>query len=120
MINKKLLLSVLSVGTLVLGAVAPVTVLAAESRVENSTATATFTEDNTNPVDPVDPGNPTDPTDPEISNRETGPLTIDYVSNFDFGTHPPNFRYNLYSKDHKSRWDRICELCKSVIVAPNP
>lgn len=89
MINKKLLLSVLSVGTLVLGAVAPVTVLAAESRVENSTATATFTEDNTNPVDPVDPGNPTDPTDPEIPGTgETGPLTIDYVSNFDFGTHP--------------------------------
>ncbi|AMV60205.1 extracellular protein [Pediococcus damnosus] len=88
MINKKLLLSVLSIGTLVLGAVAPVTAFAAESRIEQSTATAAFKENTVDPVDPVDPTNPTDPTDPEIPGTgETGPLTIDYVSSFDFGTH---------------------------------
>lgn len=46
--------------------------------------------DPTNPVDPTnptDPVGPTDPTDPENPNPGTnGPLSIDYVSNFDFGS----------------------------------
>ncbi|WP_409022204.1 WxL domain-containing protein [Dellaglioa sp. P0083] len=46
--------------------------------------------DPTTPVDPTDPTNPvgpTDPTDPDNPNPGTpGPLSIDYVSNFDFGS----------------------------------
>jgi len=86
MINKKLLLSVLSIGTLVLGAVAPVTALAADNRVEDSNATVTFKENNTGPTDPVDPENPDIP-GPNPGTGEKGPLSIDYVSDFDFGTH---------------------------------
>lgn len=42
--------------------------------------------DPTNPVDPTDPTKPVDPTDPDNPDPGTkGPLSIDYVSNFDFG-----------------------------------
>lgn len=57
-----------------------------------SNATVTFTLpsdappvlDPADPTQPYDPG-PGDPTDPPT--EETGPLTLDYVSSFDFGTH---------------------------------
>ncbi|HLQ40242.1 MAG TPA: WxL domain-containing protein [Tetragenococcus sp.] len=62
---------------------------------ETSAATVTFTGDDSTPTDPVDPDDPdVDPTDPidpgDPDNPGTntpGPLSLDYVSNFDFGTH---------------------------------
>ncbi|TWW13513.1 cell surface protein [Dellaglioa algida] len=42
-------------------------------------------KDPTNPVDPTDPTDPIDPTDP-VDPGTAGPLSIDYVSNFDFGS----------------------------------
>ncbi|WP_409022205.1 WxL domain-containing protein [Dellaglioa sp. P0083] len=42
--------------------------------------------DPTGPVDPTDPTDPVDPTDPPINPGTNGPLSLDYVSNFDFGS----------------------------------
>lgn len=52
-----------------------------------SKANVTFerNEDVTNPVDPEDPDKELQPDDPNVDEGTTGPLSIDYVSNLDFG-----------------------------------
>ena len=59
-----------------------------------STAKIDFFHDDSKPTDPLDPNNPdnpnpNDPIDPDDPNNQgtgnTGPLTVDYVSNIDFG-----------------------------------
>ncbi|WP_205527789.1 WxL domain-containing protein [Listeria costaricensis] len=82
-------------GTLVFGltllAAGPVS--AAVSGTMNSTTDVTFTTDVTvttplNPLDPTTPVtavNPSDPNDPHAAGT-SGPLSIDYVSNFHFGS----------------------------------
>ncbi|KRK46133.1 WxL domain-containing protein [Dellaglioa algida] len=44
--------------------------------------------DSVDPTDPVDPTNPVDPIDPTdpVDPGTAGPLSIDYISNLDFGT----------------------------------
>lgn len=76
-----------------LGLVAAPAVHAADhTEIYTSTGKVGFMEntDPTTPVDPTDPTGPvgpTDPTDPDNPKPGTGgPLSIDYVSNFDFGT----------------------------------
>lgn len=61
----------------------------------NSTGQVTFTPntDITGPVDPSDPSLPYQPTDPTNPDGKpdpgtSGPLSIDFASSFDFGTHP--------------------------------
>lgn len=51
-------------------------------------STSTTPTDPVNPTDPDTPVVPVDPTDPTkpIQPGTTGPLSIDYISNFDFGT----------------------------------
>lgn len=51
---------------------------------ETSEATVSFTGDDTTPTKPLDPTDPGDPTNPGTGSA--GPLSLDYVSNFDFGT----------------------------------
>ncbi|AKS68171.1 hypothetical protein RN70_00715 [Staphylococcus schleiferi] len=57
---------------------------------ETSQATISFTAPN-DPVKPVDPSDPSKPLDQGKHNGkatgESGPLTLDYVSNLDFGSH---------------------------------
>lgn len=58
---------------------------------ETSQATVNFTTPN-EPVSPVDPSDPSKPLDKDKNNGKTtgesAPLTLDYVSNLDFGSHP--------------------------------
>ncbi|WP_147206810.1 WxL domain-containing protein, partial [Pediococcus parvulus] len=84
--KKTTLISLISMSGLVLGAIAPVTAMAAENRTEDTTASVTFKENTTHPVDPVDPTDPDEPGDGS-GTGEVGPLSIDYVSNFNFGIH---------------------------------
>ncbi|MDK1725975.1 WxL domain-containing protein [Dellaglioa algida] len=69
--------------------------LAATTSVDAATTAATYTEkgqvgfvdgstDPTGPTDPTDPTNPITPVDP-VDPGTKGPLSIDYISNLDFG-----------------------------------
>lgn len=70
-------LSVLTIGTLAV----PTSVYAADS-----TASVTF-KANDNPTSPVDPENPDNPFTPDKpATGEKGPLSIDYVSDLNFGS----------------------------------
>lgn len=83
---------------LLTGALLSITLLTAAPqfvKAETSAATVSFTGDDntpTKPIDPTDPNNPTptEPTDPGDPNNpgtgSAGPLSLDYVSNFDFGS----------------------------------
>lgn len=55
----------------------------------NSNATITFTEpdDQVDVLDPTDPSKSLDPQPGEGKTGDTGPLTLDYVTNLNFGTH---------------------------------
>lgn len=83
----KTLSSLVLAGTLVAGTVGAVSA-SAESKTLVGKGTITYSEDTTtNP--PVDPEKPTDPIDPddEITvNPNGGPITIDAVSNLNFGS----------------------------------
>lgn len=70
-------------------------VFAATAGTMNSITDVTFTQDTsiTNPVNPTDPTMPVAPVDPANPNDPhspgtAGPLSIDYVSNFHFGSQP--------------------------------
>ena len=86
-VTKIALAGVIGVGTLVGSS----SLASAETAAEyTSKAKVMFeaNEDITEPVDPdnPDPTDPVKPTDPDVDEGTTGPLSIDYVSNFDFGT----------------------------------
>lgn len=101
-ITKIALVGVIGVGTLV-GSSSIVSAEAAEPGVKatyDSKAKVMF-EANTDITDPVDPENPdptkpVDPTDPVEPGTE-GPLSIDYVSNFDFGTQKTSGNAETYT-----------------------
>ena len=63
------------------------TVFAADGGVYSSDSTITYTPASgpTNPVDPGNPGITVDPEGPKNPGTD-GPLSIDYASNFNFGT----------------------------------
>lgn len=87
MMKKSALLTVAAMSGLLLGGVTS-SVSAAETSSATSKASATFT----NATDPTTPIDPTDPTDPENpgggpGTGNAGPLSLDYVSDLDFGTH---------------------------------
>jgi hypothetical protein len=70
-----------ALAVLTVSATTPVVVHAADT-----TASVVF-QPNTKPTDPVDPENPDNPFTPDKpATGENGPLSIDYVSDFDFGT----------------------------------
>ncbi|WP_412988859.1 WxL domain-containing protein [Pediococcus siamensis] len=104
MIKKATLLSIISISGLALGALAPVTALA-DTRTENTTASATFKENTTEPVDPVDPTDPEQPGGGE-GTGEAGPLSIDYVSNFNFGTHDVPTADTVYTAEDDTGSDK--------------
>ncbi|MDK1716940.1 WxL domain-containing protein [Dellaglioa algida] len=81
----KILTSAIVLSTLGLAA-APAVHAADHTETITSTGKIGFIEDNgtTDPTDPTNPGTPIDPTDPNPGTA--GPLSIDYVSNFDFGS----------------------------------
>jgi hypothetical protein len=80
-IKKSSMLAVSTLAVLALGTVTPTVAHAAES-----TASVAF-EPSKLPTDPVDPENPDNPFTPDDpATGENGPLSIDYVSKFDFGT----------------------------------
>jgi hypothetical protein len=85
--TKNIMVAGLLLSTLALGSTR---VLAAENDQASSKATIGFTENNTptDPKDPTDPKNPTDPTDPNqpTPTGQNGPLSLDVVPSFDFGT----------------------------------
>lgn len=87
-------LKIALLSTVVLGGVVVTTtnVHAADVATKNSNAIVKFIADDTSttpPVDPTDPTEetkPTDPTDPDGPGEGTkGPLSLDFVSSFDFG-----------------------------------
>ena len=82
----KILTSAIVLSTLGLAA-APAVHAADHTETITSTGKIGFIEDKdpTKPIDPTDPTNPVDPTDPGTPGT-AGPLSIDYVSNFDFGS----------------------------------
>lgn len=68
----------------------------------NSNATITFTEP-TDDVDVLDPTDPSNPLDPQPNEGETGgktgdagPLSLDYVTNLDFGEHDVSIAAQTY------------------------
>lgn len=74
----------------------------------DSTGQVTFTPntDVTGPVDPSDPTLPYQPTDPNSPDGKpqpgtAGPLSIDYASSFDFGTHPVGTTGIVYAASQK-------------------
>ena len=81
----KILTSAIVLSTL--GLAAAPAVHAADVHTETTTSTGKigFIEDKdpTNPIDPTNPTDPINPTDPGAPGT-VGPLSIDYVSNFDF------------------------------------
>ncbi|MGY3778104.1 WxL domain-containing protein [Isobaculum melis] len=87
----------------------------------NSITDVTFTQDTTptNPVSPTDPNtpvspvNPTDPNDPHTPGT-AGPLSIDYVSNFHFGSKIINDEDMIYY----AKLDNVLQA-GSVVQVPN-
>lgn len=71
-----------------------------------SNGTVTFTQ-NTSPTNPVDPSNPTQPVTPVDPGGGTpqpptaGPLSIDFASSFDFGSHPVGTSGIVYAAAQK-------------------
>ncbi|WP_347301158.1 WxL domain-containing protein [Dolosigranulum savutiense] len=65
----------------------------------NSNATIKFTEptDDVNVLDPTDPEKTLDPQPNEGKTGDTGPLTLDYVTNLDFGTHAVSIAEQTYT-----------------------
>lgn len=65
----------------------------------NSNATIKFTEptDDVNVLDPTDPEKTLDPQPNEGKTGDTGPLTLDYVTNLDFGTHAVSIAEKTYT-----------------------
>ncbi|PFJ18059.1 cell surface protein, partial [Bacillus cereus] len=103
---------VLTLGIIILSGVTISTnaVKAAEVNQANSKSYINFIADDgsTNPIDPTNPDNPTppnpiDPEDPDNGGTgNSGELTIDYVSNIQFGTQKivsGNTTYNAKNKD---------------------
>lgn len=87
-VKKSSMFAVSALAVLTLGATVPTVAYAADS-----TASVVF-QPNTKPTDPVDPEDPDNPFTPDLpATGENGPLSIDYVSNFDFGTQ------NITTKD---------------------
>lgn len=72
-------------------------------------------EEITKPVDPTDPNNPdpsnpidpTDPTNPGTGNK--GPLTIDYVSNIEFGTQKTASGTMIYHAQNENPFVQITD-----------
>lgn len=69
----------------------------------------------TNPVDPTDPGNPNppspvDPTDPENPGTgNEGPLSIDYVSNIEFGEHEITSGTQVYNAQNENPFVQVSD-----------
>lgn len=91
--NKKLITVAAGLGLTISFGVAPVAFAApASDATSNNHIAFEADESITTPVDPTDPDNPNppdpvDPTDPENPGTgNSGPLSIDYVSNIEFGT----------------------------------
>jgi len=61
----------------------------------------------TNPTNPLFPGGPTDPTD--IPTGNTGPLTLDYVSSVEFGSHEISHRTVEYSAISKKPFIQVSD-----------
>lgn len=85
-VTKIALAGVIGVGTLVGSS----SLASAETAAEYTSKAKVMFEANEDPTKPVDPDtpDPTKPVDPkdEVEPGTPGPLSIDYVSNFDFGT----------------------------------
>lgn len=80
-VRKTSIFAVSTLGLLAFGATTPIVAHAADS-----TASVVF-KANTKPTNPVDPENPDNPFTPDKpATGENGPLSIDYVSDFNFGT----------------------------------
>ncbi|MGX7418191.1 WxL domain-containing protein [Carnobacterium gallinarum] len=98
-------------------------VLAATAGTMNSISDVTFTQDTaitppvnpldpTDPVTPVDPANPNDPHSPGTA----GPLSIDYVSNFHFGSQTVQTKDSLFY----AKLDAVKEVSSgNTISVPN-
>ncbi|MDG0873779.1 WxL domain-containing protein [Paenibacillus thiaminolyticus] len=93
------------------------TVEAADSSTASSTSSIRFTADEgpTNPVDPDDPDNPNpgEPIDPEDPGNggtgNSGALTLDYVTNFQFGTQTIGSGTISYHAQNKSPFVQVSD-----------
>ncbi|GGI12723.1 WxL domain-containing protein [Gottfriedia solisilvae] len=88
---------------------------AGEESAGSSKAAITFTAGSgpvepsnpTNPTNPLFPGGPTDPTDVPTGN--TGPLTLDYVSSVEFGSHEISNTTVAYSATSKKPFIQVSD-----------
>ncbi|HIB3644124.1 TPA: WxL domain-containing protein [Enterococcus faecalis] len=68
-----------------------------QSEAESTSSVKTLAGDSTGPVDPKDPTDPNKP-NPEVPGTgNSGPLTIDHVSNFDFGAQEIGEKDEIYN-----------------------
>lgn len=107
--KKTTLLSILASGSLLFATALPTISIMADSTA-SSNATAAFTN-NTNPVDPVDPEDPDNPGGGGGTGNE-GPLSLDYVSSFDFGTHDvptTNATYTAADENGKPNYVQVTD-----------
>lgn len=70
----------------------------------NSNATITFTEpdDQVDVLDPTDPSRPLTPKPGEGKTGDTGPLSLDYVTNLDFGQHDVSIAAKTYTATNEN------------------
>ncbi|MFD0897573.1 WxL domain-containing protein [Loigolactobacillus binensis] len=98
MMKKSALLTVTAMSGLLLSGFATNVSAETVASTAKSDATATFTD----AIDPTNPIDPTDPTDPENpgggpGTGNSGPLSIDYVSNLEFGEHDVPTKDEVYT-----------------------
>lgn len=119
------LLSAAVLATTALGTALPVVANAAGPLPYNTKAGVTFIA-NDGPVNPVDPNKPEDPSNPVNPGGDdhqpgtNGPLSIDYVSDFDFGTQKitsTDQTYNAKAQYYKDTADGQAALNPTVLFA---
>lgn len=107
------LFSALGLAVAGLGMSVPTVAMAAQTSTATTHATVAFTQDDQTPETPVDPENPSKPGDgnnPGTGN--TGALTLDYVSNFDFGAHKisPSKQTYIASMDNANKTANFAQV----------
>lgn len=116
--SKKIRLALASVMVASVMTVAIQPVSAATAGEMQSKGSITFIQntDPTDPVDPIDPNNPVTPDDPNDHEPGTnGPLSIDYVSNLQFGDQKISGKDSVYY----AKLDKLTDSKGNQVERPN-
>lgn len=114
--NKIALLSGVVLATLTGATVVPVSAAQVSATTSHNTVTFLAGDGETKPVDPtnpdhpVDPNHPIDPDDPDNNGTgNKGPLSLDYVTNFNFGTHKISGQSQSYAAKNKNAFIQVTD-----------